>query len=54
MTQEITLKLIFFVLIGMAVILEVVADVFFKKWSLESRNTLFITGLLIYFIGTIF
>ncbi len=31
MTQEITLKLLFFGLIGLAVILEVVGDILFKK-----------------------
>jgi len=29
-------------------------DIYFKKWSLESKNALLIIGLLIYFIGTIF
>ena len=54
MTQEITLKLLFFGLIGLAVILEVIGDILFKKWSISSKNALLIVGLLIYFIGTIF
>ena len=41
-------------LILVAVIFEVVADILFKKWSIESRNILFSVGLLVYFIGTIF
>jgi len=53
-TQEITLKLLFFGLIGLAVILEVVGDILFKKWAINSKNALLIVGLLIYFIGTIF
>ena len=35
-------------------LLEVVGDVFFKKWSTDSKNILLYIGLLIYFIGTIF
>ena len=41
-------------MIGLAVALEVMGDIYFKKWSLESKNALLIIGLLIYFIGTIF
>lgn len=48
------LKVIFFILISAAVILEVIADIFLKKWALENRNLLLITGLIIYFIGTVF
>lgn len=54
MTPEIALKLIFFSLIIIAVLLEVAGDIFFKKWSLENKNVLLITGLVIYFIGTFF
>jgi len=54
MTSEIVLKFIFFGLIALAVALEVLADVFFKKWSLDSKNMLLYVGLLFYFIGTIF
>jgi len=48
------LKFVFFGLILLAVVLEVAGDVLFKKWALENRSTLFIAGLAIYFIGTIF
>ena len=54
MNSEIVLKLGFFALIAIAVILEVIGDILFKKWSLENKNILLIIGLIIYFIGTIF
>ena len=54
MTSEIALKFIFFGLIVLAVALEVVADVLFKKWSVDDKNILFCAGLLFYFVGTIF
>jgi multidrug transporter EmrE-like cation transporter len=47
-------KLIFFGLVGIAVILEVIGDIYFKKWSIEHSNVLLIVGLLIYFVGTVF
>ena len=39
---------------SLAVSLEIVADVLFKKWSLGSKNYLFIAGMIIYMIGTAF
>ncbi len=54
MTSAIAFKYIFFALILLAVALEVVADILFKKWSIDSKNILLGIGLLIYFIGTIF
>lgn len=47
-------KWIFLGLVLLAVLLEVVADVLFKKWATENRSILLLAGLLIYFIGTIF
>ncbi len=41
-------------LILLAVLLEVAADVLFKKWSLENKNLLLGLGLFLYFIGTVF
>ncbi len=41
-------------MILLATALEVVGDTLFKKWSIENNNILLITGLFIYFIGTIF
>lgn len=54
MASEIALKFIFFGLIALAVVFEVVSDIFFKKWSIDNKNVLLYIGLLIYFIGTIF
>jgi multidrug transporter EmrE-like cation transporter len=48
------MKSIFFGLIALAVALEVVGDIFFKKWSIDNKNILLYVGLLIYFVGTIF
>lgn len=47
-------KYIFLLLITLAVALEVVADVLFKKWSLGSKSYWLIIGLVIYIIGTTF
>lgn len=54
MSSEVTLKFIFFGLIILAVALEVVGDILFKKWSIGNKNILLYFGLLIYFVGTIF
>ena len=48
------LKIIFFMLIALAVLLEVAGDILFKKWSIGNKNILLVLGLIIYFIGTIF
>lgn len=48
------LKYLFFALIACAVLLEVIADVLFKKWALEHKTILFIIGLAIYTLGTLF
>lgn len=47
-------KIIFFILILLAVIIEVVADILLKKWAIANKNLFLILGLIIYFIGTIF
>ena len=54
MTSDILPKFIFLGLIALAVVFEVAGDIFFKKWSLESKNILFYVGLLVYLVGTIF
>ena len=46
-------KYIFLILVTMAVALEVVADIMFKKWATENKNLLMMGGLLIYLVGTI-
>ncbi|MEK6863891.1 MAG: EamA family transporter [Nanoarchaeota archaeon] len=47
-------KATFFILIAATVILEVIADVLFKKWTIGSRNLYLGIGLFIYFAGTVF
>jgi len=54
MTSETALKFAFFGLIALAVALEAAGDIFFKKWSIDSKNILLYVGLFVYFIGTIF
>jgi len=54
MVSGIALRLLFFSIIFLAVFLEVIGDIFFKKWAVESRHLLLIVGLLIYFIGSVF
>jgi len=54
MSSEIASKFIFLGLIALAVAFEVMGDVFFKKWSADSRNILLYIGLGVYFIGTVF
>ncbi|MDD5133614.1 MAG: SMR family transporter [Candidatus Nanoarchaeia archaeon] len=54
MNSELFVKFMFFGLIILAVTLEVIGDIFFKKFALENKNVLLIVGLIIYFIGTVF
>lgn len=48
------LKILFFILIAIAVALEIFGDMLFKKWSLENNNFLLYIGLATYFIGSMF
>lgn len=54
MVSGISLKFIFFGLIVLAVILEIIGDIMFKKWSIAGNNILLYLGLLVYFIGSFF
>ena len=54
MDSNTAIKIISFLLILLAVSLEIIADIIFKKWSIDNKNLLLYIGLLIYFIGTIF
>lgn len=54
MSPSIAFKYSFFGLIIIAVTLEIIGDIFFKKWALENHQWLLYLGLLIYFCGTIF
>lgn len=47
-------KLLSLGLILAAVILEAIADISFKQWSLTKNNALVGAGFLIYMIGTVF
>lgn len=49
-----TAKIIFFVLIGVAVILEIIADIMFKSWSASNNNIVLVIGLAIFLVGTVF
>ncbi|HZX12649.1 MAG TPA: SMR family transporter [Candidatus Nanoarchaeia archaeon] len=50
----VSFKVLFFLLIFLAVLFEIVADVLFKKWSMESKTFLFVVGIVLYAIGTVF
>jgi multidrug transporter EmrE-like cation transporter len=52
--QQEMFKFAFFALIALAVALEVVGDVLFKKWAIDGRTALLLLGLGIYFVGTVF
>jgi multidrug transporter EmrE-like cation transporter len=47
------MRYIFFGLIFLAVIFEVVADILFKKWALDHKNILFTIGMIVYLFGTV-
>ncbi|MEK6963828.1 MAG: SMR family transporter [Nanoarchaeota archaeon] len=47
-------KVVFLGLILLAVLLEVIADVLFKKWALDNKSLLLGLGLFLYLIGTMF
>ena len=44
---------LFLGVILLAIAFEVAADILFKKWSLDGRNTLLLIGIGLYTIGTI-
>jgi small multidrug resistance pump len=46
-------KTIFFILLGSAILLEVIGDIFFKKYALDSKKTIIIIGLIFYFLGSL-
>jgi EamA-like transporter family. len=47
------MKKYFLLIILAAVALEVVADIFFKKWSMNGRAILLAVGIGLYIIGTV-
>ena len=48
------LKATFFALILLAVLIEVLADILFKKWAVQHNQALFALGMMAYLIGTVF
>ncbi len=48
MASEVVLKIIFFSLILLAVVLEVIGDIFIKRWSIDGRYLLLYLGVIIY------
>ena len=54
MAQPVLFKALFFTLIGIGVALEVIGDVYFKRWALENKTALLIIGLTVYFAGAAF
>lgn len=53
MATEVILKYAFFSLVTLSVIIEIAADVLFKKWSLTNNGWLFAIGIVIYLAGTV-
>jgi small multidrug resistance pump len=47
-------KYIFFLLIAIAILLEVAGDILFKQWALAHKSWVLGIGLALYFIGTVF
>jgi multidrug transporter EmrE-like cation transporter len=47
------IKVLFFSLVFVAVLFEAAADIYFKKWSMESRNILLGIGMALYTVGTL-
>lgn len=43
----------FIILIMFAVIFEVIADILFKYWTINTKNLLLIGGVILYSIGTV-
>ncbi len=47
------MKSAFYILIFLAVFFEIIADVLFKYWSINAKNTFFVLGIILYSIGTV-
>ena len=54
MASQLAVKAVFFAIILVAVALEVIGDIFSKKWALGGKSIMIFLGLLIYFIGSVF
>ena len=40
------IKLIFYILILLAISWEIIGDIYFKKWSLNGKNSILILGII--------
>jgi multidrug transporter EmrE-like cation transporter len=47
-------KILFFVFVGLGALFEIIADILFKKWVAAYHFWLFIVGLFLYMVGTVF
>ncbi|OGH84995.1 MAG: hypothetical protein A2493_02710 [Candidatus Magasanikbacteria bacterium RIFOXYC12_FULL_33_11] len=47
-------KILFWILVSTGAVLEIIGDIFFKKWSIENKSILIWIGFLVYFAGTVF
>ncbi len=47
-------KILFWILVSLGVIFEIIGDVFFKKWAINSKPTIMWIGFIIYIIGGLF
>ncbi|MBI4096066.1 MAG: hypothetical protein HY438_04340 [DPANN group archaeon] len=54
MVFQLTPKYIFLLLIAAGVVLEVIGDIFIKKWTIESKSILLFIGIAIYLAGSAF
>lgn len=51
--MTIPLKAIFFTLVIIAMIIESLGDVLFRKWALESKNVILLLGVIAYLFASI-
>lgn len=47
-------KYIFFFFVTIAVLMEVAGDIIFKSWSMNTQKLIFVLGLIIYTVATLF
>lgn len=47
-------KILFWILIFLGVALEIIGDVFFKKWVVENKSSWLLVGFAIYAVGALF
>ena len=47
-------KTLFFIFIAIAIIIEIIADILFKKWTLTNKTSFIVLGMILYATGTLF